>query len=196
MKNINRTFALGLLGVAFASALPASAKSNRDDVKDARRDVKEARKDVREDAKDLRRADTPGQRREAREDLRDSQRDLRSSQRDLREERRESGRPNSGYRPGTSYRPGTVYRPGYGSGYRPSTNRPVYQNTFRTLDGIVTSDLRGNDFVVRLNNGQTVRVVAVRGESRRISRGDRVRVSGRFTGSSFQASSVNITRNR
>ena len=186
-------------------------KDRREDIKDARKDVKDARKDVRD-------ADS-------REERRDAWEDLREEQRDLREERRENGR-RPGYgnssRPnyGNSSRPGygrpngygrptygrpdynrpTYGRPGYSYGQpnwnRPNNGRPTYSNSTRTIEGVVTSDLRGNDFVIRTSSGQTVRVVALRGESGRIDRGDIVRVSGSFSGNTLNARTVSILRDR
>ena len=183
-----------LLGIGLMSAIqsvgfsPSASAAPRRDVKDARRDVKEARKEVRQERKDLRRADTPGERRDARQEVRDAKRDLRDERRDLRDERREN-------RPG--YRPGTVVRPGYG--YRPGTvGRPGYTqgNNFRTLEGTVTNDLDGNDFNIRTYNGQIVRVLMPNGEPGSLSRGDLVRVSGTYSGNTFNARTATILNNR
>lgn len=190
MKNINtRKILLGLslLGATTLAGLatPAQAaprdRNNRQDVKEARKDLKRARKDVRNA--------------NSREDRRDAREDVRDARRDLREERREN-RPGYGYgRPSNG-----ANRPGYGRpGYvRPGYTRPRYQNNqnIRVWEGTVLNDLNGNDFTFRTNGGQVVRVVAVNGESGRISRGDRVRISGTLSGSTFRANSVVILRNR
>ncbi len=193
---------LSLLGTTtfVGLATPAQAKPrDRDD----RQDVKEARKEVKEARKDVRKADSREDRRDAREDLRDAQRDL-------NEERRENGnrpgygnsRPGYGYgrpgyvSPGNGYvRPGNGYvRPGYN---RPGYVRPGYQNqNTRTLEGVVLNDLNGNDFTIRTNSGQTVRVLVPSGEPGSLSRGDTVRVSGNNQGGTFVARSIDILRNR
>ncbi len=193
--NIRKTLlGLSLLGAtAFAGlATPAQAKPrDRDD----RQDVKEARKELKKTRKEVRKADSREERRDAREDVRDARKDL-------REERRENGnRPGYGYgRPSNG-----ANRPGYGRpGYvRPQYNRPRYNrsntdasNANRVLEGVVLQDLNGNDFTIRTGAGQIVRVLAVNGESSRISRGDTVRVSGIYSGSTFRAQSVSILRNR
>lgn len=50
----------------------------------------------------------------------------------------------------------------------------------RTLEGIVTNDRAGREFVLRLDNGQRIRVRSDEREPRRLSEGDRVRVRGEF----------------
>lgn len=183
-----------LLGLSLLGATTLVGFSAPAQAKDGRKDVKEARKDVKKARRDVRNANTPEERRDAREDLR-------GEKRDLREERRENGyRP--GYKGRNDGRPGYGYsRPGYGYG-RPNTNpsgyvRPGYQNqNIRVWEGTVLNDLSGNDFTLRTNGGQVVRVVAVRGESGRISRGDKVRVTGTYSGSTFRANSVSILKNR
>lgn len=206
MKNINFTRGI-LLGVGlftaatFMSSSVSAAPGDRRDVREARKDVKEARKDVRKEQRDLRRADTPGERREAIRDLRDAKQDLREEQRDLRKEQRDVRRPgyNNGYRPGNN----NGYRPGYNNGYRPGNNgyRPGYNNgyrpgnSYRTIEGRVVNNLKGNDFIIRTNGGQQVRVIVPSGEPRGLSRGDLVRAYGSYDGGSFRASSANILRN-
>jgi len=178
---------LSLLGtttlVGFSAPVFADERreNRREERKEERQELKEDRKNVKEARKKLRDADSRDEKRDAREDLREEKRDLRY-------EKRDNGRPG---RPNYS-------RPVYGApAYnRPTYTRPGYSNAFRTLQGVVTNDTRGNDFLLRTSNGQIVRVVAVQGESRRINRGDAVRVSGRYSGSSFKANSVSIVRNR
>ncbi len=174
---------LSLLGATTLAGFstPASAKPNKD-VKAARKEVKAARKDVRK-------ADSREDKRDAREDLRQEQRDLREEKREHHSNhgRRPYGRPTTG--PGSpNYNWPTHNRPRY--------DRPNDSNTTRTLTGVVIDDTRGNDFVIRTSGGRIVRVVAVNGESGRISRGDSVRVSGRYSGPSFEATSVSILRDR
>ena len=65
-----------------------------------------------------------------------------------------------------------------------------------TLEGTVTADLRGNAFRLRPYRGSEVRVQVRGGEPRRISRGDRVRVTGFYRDGVFHTSYVNIVRNR
>jgi cytochrome c-type biogenesis protein CcmE len=85
-----------------------------------------------------------------------------------------------------------------------SEAQPGYRNgrltqTFRTLEGVVTRDpdRNGRDFVIRLDNGQSVPVRLAGNEPRRLSTNDRVRVYGRFiTGNRFDATSVTILRDR
>ena len=185
MKNNTHKILLGLsmLGATtlIGFSTPASAKPNKD-VKEARKELKQARKEVR-------RADTPEERRDAREDLREERRDYREEVRENRNNngRRPYGRPSTG--PGSfGYRPGSNYN-------RPTYNRPNTNNN-RTLEGVVTRDLSGNDFLLRLYNGQTVRVYAVNGESGSISGGDTVRVTGTYSGSGFRANRISILNNR
>jgi translation initiation factor IF-1 len=66
----------------------------------------------------------------------------------------------------------------------------------RTLDGVVVNDLRGNRFSLRMSDGRTTIVQLPGGEPDRLSRGDRVRVSGYFTSGYFTATSLSILRNR
>jgi len=68
-----------------------------------------------------------------------------------------------------------------------------------TREGVVTEDMSGDRFRMRLDNGRSVVVQERRGESQRLSRGDRVTVVGRFSDNredTFIAQSVRITRNR
>jgi translation initiation factor IF-1 len=68
----------------------------------------------------------------------------------------------------------------------------------RTFEGVVTRDLSGNEFTMRAENGRVFRVRARGDEPRRLSRGDRVTVYGRFSDTRedlFVAESVRITRN-
>ncbi|PQV64082.1 hypothetical protein B1R32_107107 [Abditibacterium utsteinense] len=194
-KNRGILLGLGLLGATtfVGLATPAQARPGNKDVKEARKDVRKARKEVRK-------ADSPEERRDAREDLR-------GEKRDLREERRENhNRP--GYNRPTYNRPGynrpgynrpTYNRPGYN---RPTYNRSGYQNgynnsqTGRTVQGIVLNDLSGNDFTLRTNNGQTVRVLVPSGEPGSVSRGDTVRATGSYNGGTFVARSATVLRNR
>jgi len=55
-----------------------------------------------------------------------------------------------------------------------------YDNSTRSLEGVVVNDLRGRDFVLRLDNGRNVRVQLDEREPQRLSQGDRVRVQGSF----------------
>lgn len=68
---------------------------------------------------------------------------------------------------------------------------------YRTIEGRVIQDLRGNDFLLRRDNGTTQRVRVMYNEPRRLSRNDRVRAYG-FTARNgvFQAQSLTILRNR
>lgn len=175
---------LSLLGATTLSGFsaPAFAKPSKD--------VKEARKDVKKAHKEFHKADSREERRDAREDLREERRDLREEKREHHSNngRRSHGRPTQG--------PGS---PNYNRRDRDrdrDRDRPDYSNSTRTLQGVVINDTRGNDFVIRTNSGRIVRVVAVNGESGRISRGDTVSVMGRYSGSSFNATSVSILRDR
>ncbi len=53
-----------------------------------------------------------------------------------------------------------------------------------TLNGVVASDLAGNQFTLRANDGRTYRVVTNRKEPGWLTNGDRVEVRGRLTNSS------------
>ena len=50
----------------------------------------------------------------------------------------------------------------------------------RTLEGVVTADRQGRDFILLLDNGQRVTVRSNEREPRRLSTGDRVRVVGAY----------------
>ena len=71
------------------------------------------------------------------------------------------------------------------------------RRNFINIEGRVISDLRGNSFVLRRDNGTTQQVRVASGEPWRLSRRDRVRAYG-FTNQNgvFQAQSVTILRNR
>lgn len=213
MKKINNRGILlgaGLLGATTLIGVtsPASAQpGQRRDVRDARQDVKEARQDVRQERKDVRQADTARERRDAKEDLRDAKRDLKDEKRDLRNERQDVRNSNR-YNTPNRYNPPVYNRPVYGApAYnRPTYNRPVYnapvynrpvfQNSTRVLEGVVTNDTAGNDFVLRTSNGQQVRVYVQTGEPGALSRGDTVRVSGYSSNGIFYAQNTRILYNR
>lgn len=85
-------------------------------------------------------------------------------------------------------RPNRPYRP-----VRPV--RPSQVN--QTFNGRVTNDLKGNDFIMRADNGRTIRVLALRGEPGGLDRNDRVQVFGYFNANGvLQASRVTVLRNR
>ena len=189
MKIFNHKLLLALALLGVTTAAPSAFADKKD-----RKEVKEARREVRKDRRDVRRADTPQERREAREELRDSREEYRE---EAREYRRETGRRaprlnnNGRYGNGNSQS-----RYGYNQGRYNNQNRYNQNQQTRTLTGRVVNDTQGSDFTLRLTNGQVVRVVAVNGESGRISSGDRVQVSGTFNGSTFRARNVSILRNR
>jgi hypothetical protein len=81
------------------------------------------------------------------------------------------------------------------SGY---TRRGVNtRNNFHTVEGVVVNDLNGNAFVLRTSSGEHLRVHVLGGEPEYISRGDRVRVYGSFSGNGgFRAQNLNLLRNR
>jgi hypothetical protein len=66
----------------------------------------------------------------------------------------------------------------------------------RTISGVVTRDLSGDQFEMRSDSGRYFRVDARGDEPRHLSRGDRVNVYGRFDNGRFIAQDVRITRNR
>ncbi|HEX9995558.1 MAG TPA: hypothetical protein VGB45_00320 [Abditibacterium sp.] len=177
MKINTRKMLLGLalLGATTFSGFsaPASAKPKHD--KEERKEIREERKELRKARKDVRKAGSPEERRDAREELREEREEYREERRDRREDWREDRRDR---------------RDDDDRNY----NRPNYNNSTRTIEGVVIEDLRGNDFTIRTRNGQTLRVVAVNGESNRIDRGDVVRVTGRVSGSRFNATRVSIIR--
>jgi hypothetical protein len=70
------------------------------------------------------------------------------------------------------------------------------RNDLRTLSGVVTRDLSGDQFEMRADGGRNFRVDARGDEPRRLSRGDRVVVYGRFDNGRFLARDVRITRQR
>ena len=197
---------IGLLGVSTllspsqpASAAPRrSVKAAHSDVRKARRNVKVAARQVREERQDLNRAQR--NLRNARQNLQAEQRDVRRVQSTRRDNNRRYS-TNHRYRP-TYWKPTYRYSANdrrYRTNYRYNADRRYYQNNrrdFRTLDGIVTNDLRGDAFALRANNGRHLRVVVRGNEPRRISRGDRVRVHGYSDNGIFRARSVNILRNR
>ena len=168
MKINHNAFGIALLSATFVGANAPAQAQNR---KDAREEVREQRQNVKDKRQNVREADSNRERREAAQDLRAAQRNLQKDKSVL-----QNTRPNPSNRP--------IYRSGYA------------QNVARTLEGRVVNDTRGNDFTLRLSSGQIIRVVAVNGEARRISRGDRVRVYGIANGVNFRAQSVSILRNR
>lgn len=188
MKNTNRGILLGtvLLGAASASFVaPAQAKP-RQEVREERREVKEARKDVKQQRKDVRHADSAADRRREQQDVREARENLQREQRQLRN----THNSNSSYN-----RNHPVYNrnhPNY------NQNHPNYNGTYanRTLVGVVSNDVRGNAFTLRLSNGQRVRADVRYGEPHRLSAGDRVRVSGFTTNGIFHADRLTILNNR
>jgi len=64
-----------------------------------------------------------------------------------------------------------------------------------TLTGVVTRDFSGDNFELRTDTGRTISVRVERGrEPRSLDRGDRVRVTGRFTNNTFIARDLDILR--
>jgi len=64
-----------------------------------------------------------------------------------------------------------------------------------TLTGVVTRDFSGDNFELRTDAGRTVSVRVARGdEPRSLDRGDRVRVTGRYTNNTFIARDLDILR--
>lgn len=198
MKIFNRKMLLGLALLGATVSAPSAFADRKD-----RKEVRKAEKEVRKDRRDVRRADTPEERREAREELRDSREEYREER---REYRRETGRPAPRNNNNGRYGNGNNGRYGYGNNnsnygynqgrYNQGRNNNYGQNNQQTLVGRVVQDTNGNDFSLRLTNGQVIRVVAVNGESGRISRGDQVQVSGTRNGANFRARTVRILRNR
>ena len=206
------TSVVGLSQVAPAEARDNGRRGNRGDVREERKDVKEARKDVRRERKDVRKADTPAERREAREDVRDARQDLRRERQDLRHDRRGNRQHgNNGYGNNNDWR----YRQdrrndnygrnngGYNGGYQyggPRYDNPHYDENIhgdmRTLEGTVTNDLSGNNFTLRLTNGQLLRVRSQIGEPSQLSRGDYVRVFGYSSNGIFYARGLRVLNNR
>lgn len=169
---------LGASAMLCAQPVLAGPKAGKEERKEARKEAKEARKEVKKERKEFRKADTPVERREAREDLRDAKRDYKRERRDVRQGR--NGNLDNNNRR-------------YDTNNRYNTNR---RSDYRTLDGTVTNDLRGNAFMLRADSGQLMRVQVQGNEPRRIDRGDRVRVSGFSNNNVFQAQSLTILRNR
>lgn len=67
----------------------------------------------------------------------------------------------------------------------------------RSLSGVVTRDLSGDRFEIRTDNGRVVRVnLRQEVEPGRLTRGDRVRVNGRFENGVFFADDLDILDNR
>lgn len=173
--NTSNWLAVGVLSVGFwGLALPATAAPDKGH--DEKRELRDAKRDVRDERRDIYRADSP---RERREEIREYQ----DAKRDLREEKHDNHNGWNGCDNHNDWNNHNGWN-GYG------------QNQRRTLQGIVTQDLSGNDFTIRQGNGQSVRVVAVNGESGRISRGDTVRVYGAGSNGNFHAQSISIVRNR
>jgi uncharacterized protein YdeI (BOF family) len=185
MRNIKSRGILmraGLLGAGAVLGLsqPMLAQTRRD-VKEARQDVKEARQDVREERRDVRQADTRKEVRQEQRELTAAQRGLQQQQVDLQRERQQrewQQRQQQGYR-------GPNYRPGYNHQSR----------NFRTLEGRVVEDLRGDSFVMRTYGGEQVHVHR-NNEPSRISRGDVVRVYGYSSNGVFHAQNLTTLRNR
>lgn len=68
--------------------------------------------------------------------------------------------------------------------------------TFQVLTGRVTRNYVGNGFLLITDRGSTYRVMVQGGEPRRLSVGDRVRVSGSYRGGAFRARTFVMIRNR
>jgi translation initiation factor IF-1 len=205
-------------GAVIGISQPAFAQP-RADVREERRDVKEARKEVRKERLDVRRSDTRAERHDEREDVRDAREDLREERQELRQERRDNGSWNGNRRDdhhrGYDYNRRYDYNRGYDYNRRDNYNRGYDYNRrndygrrsdngrndynrrdFRTVEGIVSQDLRGKQFQLRTSNGQFMLVRIQGREPGRISRGDRVRVYGFFESGFFTASNVNVLRDR
>jgi hypothetical protein len=196
MKNIKRHEALlgvGLLSAVtvFGVAQPTLAKPDKE-VKAARKDVKEARKELKQEKKDVAKADTRRERRQEYQDVKAARQNVQTQRQELKQERWEnkSNRNNTNRRYDYSRRNGYVPR----NGYAPRSD--YTRRDFRTLDGVVTNDLRGRRFSLRTSAGRTTVVQLQGGEPNRLSRGDRIRVSGYFANGYFAATSLNILRNR
>lgn len=101
-------------------------------------------------------------------EVREARRDLRDARQDLRHERLQENR---------------------------RVPRVPVINLNRTIRGVVTKNLDGNDFNIRLNNGQIVRVLVPSGEPKRISKGDVVEAYGRSDNGTFRALSASILHN-
>ena len=76
--------------------------------------------------------------------------------------------------------------------YRPA---PAFINSNRTLEGRVSNDLKDNGVLLRVSNGQDVRVTFANGEPKQLGTGDIIRVSGNYSGNGFFANNVTIIRN-
>lgn len=68
-------------------------------------------------------------------------------------------------------------------------------NSRRTLEGIVTQDLAGRNFTLRVDNRE-IQVRLNQEEPRRLSRGDKVRVEGYYTNNLFLATKLEILVDR
>jgi hypothetical protein len=136
-----------------------------------RREVRSDRRDVKQARREVREEKRDVQRASTWQERQRQQRDLAAAQANLRRQQQELRRD----------------RPGRGN---------VYQNgTFRTLEGTVVGDWRGNSFTLRTSANQQLLVQVQGGEPRRLSIGDRVRVSGSTRNGRFYAQSLNIVRN-
>lgn len=180
----------GVLGAMVIGGLSGTASAQtRGDVKEAKRDVKAARQDLRKDRRDVRQANTPAERRDQREDVRDARQNVRTQSQQLAWERQQRNNYYSRYGNYNNYRRGTTYAAG-------NRYNNAYNNSRRTLEGVVSNDNNGNAFTIRTNNGQSVRVQMTGGRKDRVDRGDVVRVYGSYNNGVLTASSVNILRNR
>jgi Ni/Co efflux regulator RcnB len=169
-----------LLGAGLLSAItvlsvaqPTLAAPDRE-VREERRDVKQARKEVRQQQRDVNRADTRAERRDEQQDVRAARENLRIKRHELKQERWE----NKGGR------------------YNDTRRYDYNRRDFRTIEGIVTPDFRGNEFNLRTSSGQNIMVRVRGGEPRRISRGDRVRVYGSLESGFFTADNISVLRDR
>ena len=218
MKNIYRSGILLGMGIllagTFATTDSASAAprrgGDRNDIKEERKDVREAAKDVREERKDVRKADTPRERLIERGELRQAERNLDRQKQDLNRERRDNNHNDGNNRPGrgdndrwdnnrndrwdNNRRDNDGRWNNNGNWNNGNWNNGGRSNS--SIEGTVIRDLDGNDFVIRSRGGHEVRVIAQRGESKRISRGDYIRAYGYSDGGTFRAQNVDIVRNR
>ena len=202
MRNAKKTgiaLGIGMFGIGLVAGFaPQASAQSRAEVRQDRQDVRKAQQNVRQQKRDVKHAGTPANRVEQREQLRDARGNLRDQKQDLRQDLQHRNGANPIYRvPNTHYVPSTRYVPNTRyNGNRYPTNRYGNASKNRTLEGLVTSDFRGNGFGFRASNGQQFTVQVRGGEPKRISRGDRVRVYGSVVGGVFRAQNLAILRNR
>ncbi len=197
MRSTRILLGVGLLNAGLMTGFASQASAQ---VRQDRQDVKQAAKDVRQQRRDVKHADTPAEKQEQRQQLRDAKGNLRNQKQELRHDlnHRNTVQPAYRYNGNTHYNNNAYYNNNarYNNSARYNHNRYNNAQSLRTLEGVVTNDVRGQGFVLRSSSGGQTRVQVQGGQPNRLSHGDVVRVYGYSTNGTFYAQNLAILRNR